>query len=494
MVEQCLIPRDYQVADIQKVVKASGVGLIVAAPGSGKTLTCVESMLQLPTSTVLIIAPPRTFRSAWLKTLNSQIMNRAPELPPIISDATLAGLSSSTGEFPLRVLGSDKEGRQNFSDLRHKIPGVYIASWQWFVRQDFKGVIPDMVIADEVHIAGNYKGKTRKALWKLKSRMRIAVSGTPFRNHWENSFAVVKWLQPELITRTFWEWRIADCETVYDHFAPGHVRVIGEREPGKLLRSLNCYVYHAAREECCIFHPEGFLAHLPESLTVTREIELTAGQRKFYKQMIEDQVAWLTTPDAEGRVPVVAQLPIVARSMRRAVGLAMPSLDEETGRLYFKEDAPSPRADEVIRILTDEFPDEQVVVYSHSKQFIKLLVPRLKKAGISAEPYTGDESHAERDDVIRRFSTGETRVIAGVITAMAEGLDGIQNHSNVAIFASLSDDATAMEQVYARQDRLGQKNRVVKIILEAPDTTDAGVLDETTKRALQMNKAMRLNQ
>lgn len=374
------------------------------------------------------------------------------------------------------------------------VPGWYICTPQWFARdgEKWKNVKPDIAIVDEIHMAAAWSNATRKALWNLEPTVaRLGMSGTPFRNKFENAYGIINWIYPGHIEEDYWSWRIIKCKTKYDRFAPQNRVVIGELNPGELVGSLPCYIIHRQREECCSFHPEGFLAGLDEPERVEVDLSMTTEQRKFYRQMEDVAVAWLETPDPEtGKVPVVAELPIQVRSMLRFAALGVPSFNEETEKLYFEEDCSSPKLDQLIQDVT-ELDGGRVLVAMRSQQFARVATKRLQDAGFTALEWSGKTTKKKRDQQMDAFLDGSLQVVVGVVSAMGTGTDGFQEVANTMIVVEVDEDPTNMSQLWSRLDRLGQKQRVLIIEYRMLGTIDEGITSKQIQKILLRNQELR---
>lgn len=462
-----MTPYPYQEADIARLVENDGTGLVVTQVGGGKTLVAVEAVRRLGKRAVMVIAPQSTHEYGWRRHVEEQY-----------------------GEDKVRRIDSSLKGKAALNDLKWGVEGWYICTPQWFARQQWKDIHPDQVIFDEIHVAGAYENTTRKKLHTLKSPARMGLSGTPFRNKIENAWGICSWIQPNSMPRPYYEWRFMDLDTVYDRFAPMNRRVIGEKEPGTIVSRLDCYIQHMQRQRCCEYHPAGFLAALEEPEIEVRTVQMTPAQKKFYVNMEKSYVAWLTTPDENGQLPVVAELPIVARHMLRFCAFAVPSYDPDRDKIYFEPNADSPKIDELLKVL-DELEDDTVLVFTHSQQAAHLITHRLTLEGISAFEWSGKISQTKRDEAREKFIAGEIRVVVGVIAAMGTGTDGFQLATNTEVWISESDDPTDNQQGQGRADRPGQTTRVSRIYIRAEGTHDVGVYSKGLETALKMSASLR---
>lgn len=470
-----LVPYDWQQKDIDHIVKNVNPdtgALVVSAPGAGKTIVATQALVALDPDVTLIIAPPSTHGSAWGRTLARQGF-----------------------KHPLLPLGASGKAKKNWEALKWGKPGVYITSAQWFTRQDWKGTSLDAMIVDEVHMLGKYGNAGQKKLLGTRAvegvtaPIRIALSGTPFRNNFENAWSIARWVQPDSVSPEYWAWRVRECVGEYSHFAPQNLKVTGEAVPGQLVSRLRCYISHSQREHCCDFHPNGFLAHLAEPIRLERDLDMTPGQRTFYKGIEETYVSYLTSPGEDGKVPVIAELPITARGMLRFCALGLPSYDSEEERLFFEEDCESPKLNSLLEDL-GKLDGKRALVLTHSKQFANIAAKRICDNGYRAVAWTGGLSKTRRDEALEMFTSGELDVIVGVIAAMGTGTDGIQEAAYNVMWLSVDDDASNNIQGIGRLDRLGQKHQVTMIEYRMNGTFDVGHLDKQIQHILNLNRSL----
>jgi superfamily II DNA or RNA helicase len=469
LADEPLVPYPFQAHDIARCVKdlkAEVGALITSAPGAGKTVVATEILKGVGAKVVLIIAPQGTHTSAWGRTIVRQ------------------GVADG-----VRILKGDQKGKAALADLRWGKAGVYVTTWQWFARQKWTGFKPDMVIADEIHYAGNYGIATQKKLHELGHvKYRLGLSGTPIRNKWENAWAICRWVEPAKVPLDFWMWRMVDCETQYSKFAPQNREVIGEKVPGKLFNSLTLYIQHRQRERCCSFHPNGFLADLPEPLRIERVIDMTAEQKRFYNS-VESTLAGELLDEAGESMRVNASMILTARAMLRFCALALPVADED-GRIKLVLDNPSPKLDAFIEDLPS-IEGRHILVLTHSKQFAQVAVHRLQQAGYTAEFWTGDVTKRKRDAILDSFTSGELEIIVGVISAMGTGTDGLQEVCNNLVWMSHDDDASNNIQGLGRLDRLGQSKQVVIRDYVSAASIDVGFWGKKMAKVMALEKSLR---
>ena len=448
-----LVPTEEQEQAIRKMVaELTCAALNGSTMGAGKTLKAVEVVKRLKAETVLLIAPLGT-RLGWQVTFQRQGV-----------------------DIPFRWINSSKDGKQALVDYQIQKPGVYFVGVEYFVRLGWDGKVRsktwntpvNVVLFDEAHRAQNRNSKTYKTLIGLRTGYKLAMSGTPTGNSFEGAWAVTRWLWPDLIEKSYHNWVSVWCDTVYDHFAPGNRKVVGEKRPGAFFNYLPCYVR--------------IQSELDVELTRDiRYVELSAPQRKAYEQLERNMITWV-----EGN-PLVVEFPITLRARLRQATLGMFSVDED-GEVTFDNDCKSSKIDAMFDILHNDWDDEPALILTDSRKFADVVVHRL---GERAAAWHGNVSQEERERRKKAFIDGDLDYLVAVTSAIAEGVDGLQHGTRNILWLSRSDNRLLNEQAMARIMRRGQEQRVRSIELVALDTYDSGVLSSQLKDAVEMNKILK---
>ena len=116
-------------------------------------------------------------------------------------------------------------------------------------------------------------------------------------------------------------------------------------------------------------------------------------------------------------------------------------------------------------------------MWVHSQKFIKAVLYRLRKAGITCAEISG-KSKADYKDMI----DGKVRVLVAQHEAMSEGVDGLQNVCHIEVWLSLSNTLFINEQATGRLHRQGQTQPVIRYMIQAEDTIDSRVVGRLQKR------------
>jgi superfamily II DNA or RNA helicase len=449
---EALVPTTEQASAIARIVNTpTRAALNGSTMGAGKTLIAVESAKGLNAQTILLIAPLGT-RLGWRVTFERQGV-----------------------ELPFKWINSTKDGKQALADWMWQESGIYFVGVEYFARLGWNGKartavwsqVPDLVLFDEVHRAQNRTSKTFKTLKQVAGRFKMAMSGTPTGNRFEGAWAITKWLWPQVIPNSYWEWVASWCRTEYDHFAPGNRKVVGELKPGAFFNSLPCYVRIESQLD----------VDLDKSI---RYVELTAEQRRAYAQLEKNMITWV-----QGN-PLVVEFPITLRARLRQASLGMFSVDAD-GEVTFDNDCKSSKIDAMLDILQNEWDDEPALILTDSRKFADVVVARLGNAAA----WHGEVSQATREERKKAFIDGDIRYLVAVTSAIAEGVDGLQHATRNILWLSRSDNRLLNEQAMARVMRQGQTRQVRSVELVALDTYDSGVLSSQLQGAIEMNKILK---
>jgi superfamily II DNA or RNA helicase len=454
MLERLVPTPEQEEAIVKMVSNTSGAALNASTMGAGKTVKAVEVVRRRGDKVVLLIAPLGT-RLGWKTTFERQ------------------GVA-----LPFKWLNSAKQGKANMDDWVWGKPGIYFVGTEYFVRQGWEKRSrtkvwthqPDIVLFDEAHRSQNRNSKTYKTIKQVKAPMKISMSGTPTGNSFEGAYAVTKWLWPDLIYNSYYNWRDRWCKLEYDYFEPSGQKVVGEKQPGAFFNSLPCYIRLESELDVDLVEEQVF-------------VELSPVQRRAYSKLEKDLIVWVEDN------PLVVEFPITLRTRLRQATLGMFSVDE-AGDVTFENNCKSSKIDALQDILGNRIAGEKALILTDSKKFANVICSRID----NALPWHGDVSQAQREKHKQEFISGDVQYIVAVTSAIAEGVDGLQHATRNIVWVSRSDNRILNEQAMKRIHRNGQKQQVQSFEIVALDTYDSGVISEQMTQALLMNRTLKSEQ
>lgn len=390
------------------------------------------------------------------------------------------------------VITIDRKNRDGFAaQIRLGRGDVFLMHYEALrMMPELRDIHFEVIIADEAHRISDKGSAQTIALKKLKTNHKLAMSGTMTGNSPTGLWSPYNWLWPKYYT-SYWSFRRHYCDEITltnDTTGVAYSKIIGvkniasldaEREPWR--------VRHLKREQCCPHHPKGVMSYLPDKTYDVVRVDLSPRQRKFYNQMRASMVAWIGENESN---PLIAQIVVTQLARLNQMALATPDeivvkwkwvTDKQTGvRVRVPYDSvilslPSSKIEACKGIIQDH-SNKQFVVFSSSKQACYLAQQAFASGPIPiiSKVLSGDTPQNERDGMVKRFNDGDFQVFIGVIDAAAEGIDGLQNTCDTAIFLDRSWRTTRNQQAEERLDRPGQKNATQIIDIIARDTKDAG--------------------
>lgn len=472
--------RTYQTEVIEQVEQGGGKGLIALPAGAGKTAIAVEIVRRHEAQVIMVTAPVNT-SYGWERHFEMFM----PELPfhtinaktqdavlPLIQRGQpgvyMVGWEYGRGSYRYK---KGPDGKRLMVKKGHsKVPVV-----ETTIREalDWSKMPLDAAIIDESARMGNRKASQTKVVHTAKNApLKLCLSATPAGNAIENIWSTLHFLWPES-HKFFGPWTNAYLvKQVNDHAARKTGLVVydylGEKVPGRVAKSIPVYAKRTEEE----VHGE-----LPGVVPHLIEVDLTPAQRRIYTQFEQEALAWLD------EYPVAAALPITKMIRMREAALAVPSVDEETGEVYFKPGAKSSKIEMLVDLITDLPVEDKVLVWTHSRKIIPAITAAL---GEGTTVVMGGQNKTTRTAALEAFTHGDSRFLVATIPALGEGWDGGQHVAATEVWLSHDENLMLNIQARGRLFRPGQGRVVNRHIIVARDTLETRQLGrlKTTENLL----------
>ena len=202
-------------------------------------------------------------------------------------------------------------------------------------------------------------------------------------------------------------------------------------------------------------------AHIgSKKLYQKRVIDMTPGQIKLYNQ-VKNEFAY---EDQETKW-VITQVMWMARI---AGGFNVDGTELISGN----------KINELVRLIKEDLKHEQVIVWFRFNSEGHRAVEKLSKSGISSEFITGAVNKKHRPDIVKRFQSGQFRVLAMQVKCGRFGLD-----------CSAADTAIYYSNPYDGEDRAQTEDRIVHPKKKKPllliDLISRNSIDEDVIRILK---------
>jgi len=361
---------------------------------------------------------------------------------------------------------------------------IFITNYEALQMKELYGLIsqwqPELMAADEAHRLRNPQSKRAKACIKLSDHVqyRYALTGTPILNSAMDIFNIFRFIdRGETFGKNFFSFR-ANWFEDKNAYMPAHVH-FPKYEPRKnTYEEFNKRVLTKAilakKEECL---------DLPDFVKKSVETEMSPEQKKLYKQMKEEYVAYLDELDESGEPKaVVAQLAITKalRLQQIVTGYAK----TEEGEIHTIKN--NPRLKVLEELLRDNMETSKIIVWSVFKENYVEIAKVCEKLGVSYVDLTGQTKNKDRDKNIEAFNNDPgCRVMIANQSAAGIGINLIA--SNLSIYFSKNFSLEHDMQSEGRNYRGGSEihNKVTRVDIICP-----GTIDELINEALSEKQAI----
>lgn len=294
-----------------------------------------------------------------------------------------------------------------------------------------------MTIIDEIHKCKNSQSKQGKAIHCCCSYYRLALTGTPLMNNPVDLYNVLKWLEVENHSLTY--FKNLYCEMG----GFGGYEIIGYKNLDQLENSLNQNMLRRRKEE---------VLDLPPKIYTDELLDLDSSQDKLYRdvtnQIIEDIDRIMLLPN-----------PLTELIRLRQV--------TSNPNILTSKNITNVKYDRIVDIL--ESTTDKVIIFSNWTKVINPLYIKLSSLGYNPALVTGES----KDPILEmnKFQSDNTcKVILGTTPALGTGYT--LTAANTVIFIDEPWSKAIKDQAEDRCHRIGTKGTVNIITLICKDTID----------------------
>ena len=313
----------------------------------------------------------------------------------------------------------------------------------------------DYVILDEAHAIKNARGRTSQAMRSLRSRHRLALTGTPVENHLGELEALFEFLDPGMLGPWF-------------HAAAKHGFDLDPDSAAQLGRGLRPFVLRRTKGEV--------LRELPPRIDQTLVCTMDPPQRAAYERTKKHYQAYVLEVlqkrgEAEARFEVLEAL-LRLRQIACHPGLVDPG---RRGERSAKLDVLISHLEPLAR------QGKKALVFSQFTSLLDLVEPDLTARGIAFARLDGGTR--DRKACVARFQTDPTCNV--FLVSLKAG--GVGLNLTAAEYVFLLDpwwNPAAEQQAIDRAHRMGQQNTVLTYRLLCEGTIEERVAELQAKKRL----------
>ncbi|MTD58968.1 DEAD/DEAH box helicase [Amycolatopsis pithecellobii] len=266
---------------------------------------------------------------------------------------------------------------------------------------ELAGVAWGLVAADEAQHVKNPLSVTAKELRRIPTAARVALTGTPMENRLTELWSIVDWTTPGLLG-------------TLEHFRRTIARPV-ERDRDtasteRLAATVRPFLLRRRKTDPDIA-PE-----LPRKTETDQFVPLTTEQATLYEAVVRENLAVIRESKGVQRrgqvLKLLTELKQICNHPAQYLKQSGP-LTGRSGKLAAFE--------ELLDVILDE--GESVLVFSQYVQLCKLVAARLGERGLPVELLSGATPVHRRDELVRRFQSGDIPVFLLSLKAGGVGLN-----------------------------------------------------------------------
>jgi len=359
----------------------------------------------------------------------------------------------------LRVVNYTGLGRKEYLDQLADVD--LVVTTYGTLRRDItelKDVEFDYAILDESQAIKNHNSQAAKACRLLRSRYRLAMTGTPIENHLGELWSLFEFLNPGMLGRTTSFNALAKSASNEDS---------GTLEA--LATAIRPFVLRRTKQQV--------LTELPEKTEQTLFCELAPTQRKYYNEMRDFYRLQLAGKVEENGL-AKSKIHVLEALLRLRQAACHPGLIDKKKRAHksAKVDALLEQVEEVVG------EGHKTLVFSQFTSLLSIVREQLDRKKIVYEYLDGKTRN--RNEKVKRFQ--EDPDCGVFLISLKAGGSGLNLTAADYVFILDPWWNPAVEaQAIDRTHRIGQTRRVFAYRLIAQDTVEEKILElQKSKRKL----------
>ncbi|WP_405968918.1 DEAD/DEAH box helicase (plasmid) [Streptomyces sp. NBC_00015] len=356
-----------------------GGGILADDMGLGKTITLIALHLlnqeDAATSGPMLVICPATMLGTWQR----EITRFAPTVPV----RRFHGPARTLDALP-----TDAVVLTTYATLRRSTGPLNSPPWS-------------LVAADEAQAVKNALSGAAGALRKVRSRSRVALTGTPMENSLADLWALLDWAASGLL---------GPWPAFRTQFARPIEAGRDTAAAARLAALISPLVLRRTKTD------PGIAPELPPKTDTDQFVPLSREQASLYEAVTREALEQIRAADGISRRGLVLKLLTSLRQICNHPAQYLKEADPTVAGRSGKIDLLDALLDQILA------EGQAGLIFSQYTQMLDLLAAHLHRRGITHQVLTGQTSAARRDQLVERFQDGAFPVFLLSLRAAGSGL------------------------------------------------------------------------
>ena len=352
------------------------------------------------------------------------------------------------------ILGGALEREEIIKNINYNKKSIYITSYD-SLRRDidfYENKEFEYVILDEAQYIKNQKTQNAISVKKLKSRHKLALTGTPIENSLAELWSIFDFLMPNYLFNYHY---------FLLHYENDIVRNDDEEKKKRLKQLVTPFILRRNKKEV--------LTELPDKIEKTQFIEFNEDEYKLYLAHLAQVNNELKMNEEMNKIEVLAMLTRL-RQLCCEPRLIFDNIYHSSSKLKACTDL----------IVNLKENNQKVLLFSSFTSALNLIEEELNILGISYLKLTGQTSKEKRKEMIEKFQNKEVDVFLISLKAGGTGLN--LTAAQAVIHFDPWWNVSAQNQATDRAYRIGQEKNVQVFKLVMKNSIEEKILELQDKK------------
>ena len=402
-------------------------GILADDMGLGKTLQIITLLDSLETPRPSLVVCPSSLIYNW----EDEVHKFSNKLP----------VTCITGNIQTR------------SELIKEIKqGLYVTSYD-YMRRDFElyqGIEFEYVILDEAQYIKNQKTKNAQSVKTLKTRHKLALTGTPIENSLAELWSIFDFLMPQYLFNYHYFQKQYENDIIKNN---------DEEKTKQLKKLVTPFILRRNKKEV--------LTELPDKIEQNIILPFNDEEEKLYVAnlaKVNEELQQLYDIEGSDKMQILKML------------TRLRQLCLEPRLVYDNIDQPSSKLKACMELIkTMQENKQKVLLFSSFTSVLDLIAEECQKAGITYYMLTGSTNKEDRRELVSRFQKDDTTVFLISLKAGGTGLN--LTSAEAVIHFDPWWNVSAQNQATDRAYRIGQKNNVQVFNLVMKDSVEEKIIE-----------------